>query len=330
MPARMTFVTGANGFVGKALIAELLHRGVEVRAAVRRESDIILSNSSEPLSVHIVGDIGPKTDWGTSLDGIQAVVHLAARVHVMKEQALDPLMEFRRVNTLGTLRYASMAAQAGVRRFVYVSTIKVNGEATTSMPFREDDRPRPSDPYSVSKWEAEQGLRRIASETGMEIVIIRPPLVYGPGVGGNFLTILKWIDRGIPLPLASVRNQRSFVGLSNLVSLIIRCLSHPDAAGEVFLVSDGEDLSTPDLFQRVAHALGKRSRLFPLPVSLLRTMARVLGKDSVCERLCGSLKVDSGKVRQLLGWVPPLSVDGELQATGEWYRRNISKDIALL
>jgi UDP-glucose 4-epimerase len=164
----------------------------------------------------------------------------------------------------------------------------------------------------------------------MEIVIIRPPLVYGPGVGGNFLTILKWIDRNIPLPLASVRNQRSLVGLSNLVSLIVSCLSHPGAAGEVFLVSDGEDLSTPDLLRRVAHALGKRSRLFPFPVSLLHATARALGQDGACERLCGSLKVDSGKARRLLGWIPPLSVDGELQATGEWYRRRISKVIALL
>jgi nucleoside-diphosphate-sugar epimerase len=323
-------VTGANGFIGRALVAALTRDGTEVSAALRRITKTTPGDFDARVPVHAVGDIGPTTDWGAALDGVQAVVHLAARVHVMNENALDPLTEFRRVNTLGTIRHASMAAQAGVRRFVYVSTIKVNGEATADMPFRDDDRPRPSDPYAVSKWEAEQGLRRIASETGMEIVIIRPPLVYGPGVGGNFLAILKWINRGIPLPLASVRNQRSLVGLRNLVSLIVSCLSHPGAAGEVFLVSDGEDLSTPDLLRRVAHALGKRSRLFPFPVSLLHATARALGKDGACERLCGSLKVDSGKARRLLEWNPPLAVDDELQAVGEWYRHNISKDVALL
>ena len=293
-------VTGANGFIGRALVAALVRDGVETCAALRRVNKATPGDFDARVPVHAVGDIGPATDWTPALKGVQSVVHLAARVHVMKENALDPLTEFRRVNTLGTLRHASMAAQAGVRRFVYVSTVKVNGEATTNMPFREDDRPCPSDPYSISKWEAEQGLRRIASETGMEIVIIRPPLVYGPGVGGNFLAILKWIYRGIPLPLASVRNQRSLVGLGTLVSLIVSCLSHPRAAGEVFLASDGEDLSTPELLRRVAHALGKRSRLFPFPVFLLHATARALGKDGVCERLCGSLKVDSGKARRLL------------------------------
>jgi UDP-glucose 4-epimerase len=313
-------VTGANGFIGRALVASLARDGVEVRAALRRRNSANSGNFDARVSVHVVGDVGPATDWTAALDGVQTVVHLAARAHVMQEKAADPLEKFRDVNTLGTIRQASMAAQAGVRRLVYVSTIKVNGEATVSGSFREDDPPRPSDPYAISKWEAEQNLRRIAAETGMEIVIIRPPLVYGPGVGGNFLTMLKWIDRGIPLPLASVRNQRSLIGLKNIVSLLATCLSHPRAAGEVFLAADGEDLSTPDLLQRLAHALGRRSRLFPFPVPLLRKAAQILGQGKVCERLCGSLRVDSAKARRLLGWVPPLSVDDELRLIADWYR----------
>lgn len=327
MPARMTFVTGASGFVGRALCARLVNDGLRVRANLRSPAPDIVSLGIEPV---FAGSLTPQSDWMEALAGIDTVVHLAARVHVMHERATDALSEFRYVNVASTEHLARVAAHAGVRRFVYMSTIKVNGEATEGEPFREDDPPCPSDAYSISKWEAEQGLRRIASETGMEIVIIRPPLVYGPGVGGNFLTILKCIDRGIPLPLASVRNQRSFVGIGNLVSLIVSSLYHPRAAGEVFLVSDGEDLSTPDLLRRVARALGKGSRLFSFPVPLLRATARVLGQGGICERLCGSLKVDSSKARRLLGWVPPLSVDGGLQATGEWYRRSISKNSALL
>jgi nucleoside-diphosphate-sugar epimerase len=321
---KKVLVTGANGFIGRALVAALVRDGVEVRAALRRRSAVGSNDFDARVSVHVVGDIGPIADWTAALDGVQTLAHLAARVHVMREKVPDPLAEFRHVNTLGTIRLASMAAQAGVRRLVYVSTIKVNGETTVSEPFHEDDSPRPSDPYSISKWEAEQGLQHISAETGMEVVIIRPPLVYGPGVGGNFLSMLTWIDRGIPLPLASVRNQRSFVGLKNFVSLVVSCLSHPRAAGEVFLAADGEDLSTPDLLQRMARALGSRSRLFPFPVPLLRAAARVLGQSKVCERLCGSLRVDSAKARRLLGWAPPSTVDDELRLIAEWYRRRNS------
>lgn len=321
---KKVLVTGANGFIGRALVTALVHDDAEVRAALRRGSAAGLSDFGARVSVHAVGDIGPTTDWRSALDGVQTVAHLAARVHVMHEKASDPLAEFHQVNTLGTLRLASMAAQAGVRRLVYVSTIKVNGESTASEPFHENDPPRPSDPYSISKWEAEQGLQRISVKTGLEIAIVRPPLVYGPGVGGNFLSMLKWIDRGIPLPLASVCNQRSLVGRKNLVSLIAACLSHPRAAGEVFLAADGEDLSTPDLLQRMAHALECKSRLFPFPVPLLRLAARVLGQGKVCERLCGSLRVDSAKASRLLGWTPPSTVDDELRLIAEWYRRRDS------
>ncbi len=321
-------VTGPTGFIGRALVTELARKNFFVRAALRRDSAASASFDAR-VTTHMVGDIGPTTDWGAALDNVQAVVHLAARVHVMEERTSDPLAEYRRTNTQGTIRLASMAAQAGVHRFVYMSTIKVNGEETAGAPFREEDPTRPSDPYSVSKWEAEQGLRRIASETGMEVVIVRPPLVYGPGVGGNFLAMLKWIERGIPLPLANVRNQRSLIGLRNLVSLVLLCLSHPAAAGEVFLVADGEDVSTPDLLRRMAHALGRKPRLFPLPVPVLRASTRLLGMKKAGDRLCGSLRVDSGKARRLLAWDPPTSMDEELRSTGEWYRRRSSLHLAV-
>jgi UDP-glucose 4-epimerase len=212
-----------------------------------------------------------------------------------------------------------MAAQAGVKRFVYVSTIKVNGESTSETPFNETSKLQPSDPYSISKWEAENELHRISAVTGMEVVIVRPPLVYGPGVGGNFISMLKWIDRGIPLPLASVNNRRSFVGINNLVSLLMACLSHPQAAGEVLLVSDGEDISTPELLRRTSRALGKSSRLFPFPISMLRLAMQLLSKSEVFDRLCGSLTVDISKTRRLLGWNPVSNVDDELRRTAKYY-----------
>lgn len=316
-----TLVTGGNGFVGHALLSALVSNNVKARASIRRQSNFGRNDFTQRVQTCVIDDIGPATDWTDALDGVQTIVHLAARVHVMKENAVDPLAAFRHVNTLGTARLASMAAQAGVRRLVYVSTIKVNGEETVDRAFHEDDTPRPADPYAISKWEAEQALHRISAETGMEMVIVRPPLVYGPGVGGNFLTMLKWIDRGIPLPLASVSNQRSLAGLDNLVSLLMACLSHPRAAGEVFLVSDGEDLSTPELLRRSARALGKSPHLFPFPVGMLRMAARLLAKGEACERLCGSLAVDSSKARRLLGWSRVSSVDDELRRIAEWYLR---------
>ena len=314
-------VTGGSGFVGHALLTSLVHSKYLVRAAIRSRSNLQPDDLLRHVPACIIRDIGPSTDWTEALDGVNSVVHLAARVHVMKEHAKDPLAEFRHVNTLGTTRLAYKAAAAGVRRLIYVSTIKVNGDATYERPFLEDDRPQPSDPYAISKWEAEKALRRISDETGIEIVIVRPPLVYGPGVGGNFLTLLKWIDRGIPLPLASVNNQRSLVGLDNLVSLLMTCLSQPRAAGEVFLASDGEDLSTPQLIRRTAQVLDKSSLLFPFPVSLLRMTASLFSKGEACERLCGSLAVDSSKAHRLLGWSPVSSVDDELRRTAVWYTR---------
>ena len=310
-------VTGATGFIGRALCRALQLHGYAVRAA-SRGTPISRKGAIEYVRV---GGLGPETDWRTALQNMETVVHLAARAHVMKEGSADPLAEFRHVNTVGTSQLAAMAAQAGVRRLVYVSTIKVNGEATAEDAFREDDAPRPSDPYAVSKWEAEQALRHISAETGMEVVIVRPPLVYGPGVAGNFLVMLKWLERGIPLPLANINNRRSLVGLQNLVSLLTACLTHPRAAGEVFLASDGEDLSTSELLRRTAQSLGKSAHLFPLPVGLLRTIAKALGKSGVYERLCGSLVVNSSKAHRLLRWSPVSSVEDELRRTADWYLR---------
>ncbi len=249
-----------------------------------------------------------------SLDGCDAVVHLAARVHVMRERAADPLAEFRRVNVEATERLARSAAAAGARRFVFVSSVKVNGEETTAgEAFCADDAPAPEDAYGVSKHEAEEALRRVGVETGLEIVVIRPPLVYGPGVKGNFRTMLDWLRRGLPLPLASLDNRRSFVGVDNLCDLILCCLSHPDAANETFLVSDGQDLSTPELLRLAGDAMGLPARLWPCPPSLLKGAAALVGKPGIAQRLCGNLQVDISKTREVLGWHPLFSVEEELR-----------------
>lgn len=310
-------VTGANGFVGTALCRRLVQGGHNVRGVMRTLTSAEASQAGE---VVVVDDIGPGTDWCGSLDGVDAVVHLAGRVHVLADSAADPITEFRRVNTAGTERLARAAAAAGVRRFVFISSIKVNGESSQSVPFLAEDRPAPKSPYAISKWEAEQILRRVAADTGLEMVVIRPPLVYGPGVKANFLRLLQWVDRGIPLPLASVDNRRSLVALDNLVDLIVRCVEHPAAAGQVFLVSDGEDLSTPELVRRIAVKMGRSPKLFPFPPALLRYGARVLGKQAAVERLCGSLQVNIGKTKQVLAWTPPVTADEALERTVEWYR----------
>jgi UDP-glucose 4-epimerase len=261
-----------------------------------------------------MGDLEPSTDWTVALEGVAVVVHCAARVHVMADTATNPLEEFRRVNVQGTLNLAQQAAAAGVRRFVFVSSIKVNGEATQlGCLFTADDAPAPLDAYGVSKMEAEQGLREIALQTGMEVVIIRPPLVYGPGVKANFAAMMRWLRRGVPLPLGAIHNQRSLVALDNLVDLIVVCLTHPAAANQTFLVSDGEDVSTTGLLRRMGQALGHPARLIPVPVSWLKLAAALVGKQDVAQRLCGSLQVDIEKTQRLLGWAPPLSLDEGLR-----------------
>ncbi len=305
-------VTGADGFVGKTLCTKLISAGHHVLGAVMDEAH----KTNLPLGVAgmTVGNIGPETDWGKVLNGIDLVIHLAARVHVMHESLVDPLAEFRKVNTAGTLNLARQAASAGVKRFVFISSIKVNGEGTGEgedgrpSVFSELDIPCPQDPYAVSKWEAEQGLREIREKTGLEIVIIRPPLVYGPGVKANFRSLINWVCRGIPLPLGAVHNKRSFVALDNLVSFIIHCIDHPKAANELFLISDGEDLSTTDLLKKISQAFGKRVFLLPVPVCLMTFTACLLGKRDVANRLFGSLQVDISKARDLLGWEPIVSM----------------------
>jgi nucleoside-diphosphate-sugar epimerase len=299
-------VTGATGFVGKALCAELAARGLPARPVSRHPAP----------GCFTIGTIAENTDWIEALQGVDRIVHLAARVHVMNDQAADPLAEFRRANVAATLRLARQAAAAGVKRFVFVSSVKVNGEETAEgRPFTADDVPAPQDPYGVSKMEAEQALLRLARDSGMEVAIVRPPLVYGPGVGANFRSMLRWVRRGVPLPLGAVRNRRTLVALDNLVDLIILCLDHPGAANQVLLAGDGEDLSTPELLQRVAQALGTRARLLPVPPVLLRTAAAVVGKGAVARRLCGSLQLDIAKTRRLLGWTPRIGVDEALRKT---------------
>ena len=312
----LILVTGPTGFIGQRLCAALTEAGYRVRAATRNLGSLPSGAIHEQVAV---GEIGANTEWNRAMQGVDAIVHLAARVHVMRDRALDPLAAFRDVNTHGTERLARSAVDAGVRRIVYVSTIKVNGEATGAKPFRETDVPAPSDPYGISKWEAEQCLQRLVAGTGLEAVIVRPPLVYGPGAKGNFLSLLRWVERGIPLPLGDCRNRRSLIGLGNFVDVLTRCVAHPSAAGETFVVSDGEDLSTPELVRRMARVLSRPARLWPVPVSWLRFGARLVRREAVYERLCGSLQVDTGKVRRVLGWAPPFSVDEELARTARWF-----------
>jgi nucleoside-diphosphate-sugar epimerase len=310
----MILLTGASGFVGQAVLALLLQRR-PVRAALRQPDAAAL-----PESVEVVeASLSPEQDWIKALSGVSTVVHCAARVHVMNEVAGDPLAEFRRVNVDGTLRLARQAAEAGVRRFVFVSSIKVNGEhSQPGHPFTADEIPAPGDPYGVSKCEAEAGLRALSQETGMEVVIIRPPLVYGPGVKANFLAMMRWLQRGVPLPLGSVtENRRSMVFLDNLVDLIVTCIDHPAAANQTFLVSDDEDLSTAALLRRMAAALGRPARLIPVPAGLITFGAKLTGRPSIAQRLCGSLQVDIGKTKALLDWTPPFSVDEGLRRTAE-------------
>jgi nucleoside-diphosphate-sugar epimerase len=304
-------VTGASGFVGSAVLRQLAGHGWPVRAALRR-------SAAEPagapgVQVTRVGDLGPDTDWRDALQDMQGVVHCAARVHVLRETSSDPLAAFRHANVQGTLALARQAVQAGARRFVFISSIGVNGAETTTRAFSADDAPAPHSPYAVAKHEAEQALQALAAETGLELVVIRPPLVYGPGAPGNFARLLRAVQRGLPLPLGAVHNQRSLVALPNLADLVETCLVHPTAAGQTFLVSDGEDLSTTALLQAVGAALGRPARLLPIPASVLVGVARMLGRPQLAQQLCGSLQVDIGKTRRLLGWAPVVSVAQALQ-----------------
>ncbi len=310
-------VTGASGFVGKPLCAELLRQGHEVRGAIRSANV-----SNDDFEQSIIGAIDDQTDWTAALRGIEIVIHLAARVHVMQDHSANPLAEFRRVNVDGTLKLARQAAEAGVRRFIFISSIKVNGEGTLlGQPYTAEDQPAPVDAYGISKREAEDALRQLASKSAMDVVIIRPPLIYGAGVKANFQSMMRCLDKGFPLPLGAIHNKRSFVALDNLIDLIVTCIHHPAAANQTFLAGDGEDLSTTGLLQRMAAALGKKIGLLPVPSFILEWSARLLGKQALAQRLCGSLQVDISKTRDLLGWKPPVTVDEALRKTAQYYMK---------
>ncbi|MEX1214267.1 UDP-glucose 4-epimerase family protein [Saccharospirillum sp.] len=296
-------LTGATGFLGSRIIGQI----------AKHDGLVLTSVSRRPVNNHdnyvVVAELGPGTDWKGALADQQVVIHTAARAHIMKDEVADPLAKYRKVNVEGTLNLARQAAAAGTSRFIFISSIKVNGERTIQgRPFTAEDSPAPEDAYGISKLEAEQGLRELASETGMEVVIIRPPLVYGPGVKGNFASMIRLVEKGLPLPLGAIHNKRSLVALDNLVDLIITCLDHPAAANQVFLAGDDEDLSTTELLRAVAGAMGKPARLVPVHAGLLMSGATLLGKKAVAQRLLGSLQVDISKARNLLGWTPPLSV----------------------
>lgn len=313
-------VTGASGFVGRALVGRLSSdvRCLQVRAASRQGEvyDALVQGFRAP-------DLGANADWHGALRGVQAVFHCAARVHVMNEQSADPLVEFRRVNVEGTLQLARQAVEAGVRRFIFVSSIKVNGEQTLpGKAFCADDESQAVDPYGISKREAEDGLLALSTETGLEVVIVRPPLIYGPGVKANFLSMLNWLSKGIPLPFGAINNRRSLVALDNLVDLLVHCLTHPAAPGQRFLVSDGEDLSTTELLRRLGQALGRPARLLPVPQGLIKVAALLVGRADLSQRICGSLQVNIDKTRELLDWAPLVSVDQALAKTAVHYLEN--------
>ena len=319
-------ITGANGFVGQALSDSLISNGHTLAKVVRQSVDD---------SAYSIGDINSKNDWRTALQGCAAVVHLAARVHVLRDSAENPFAAFREVNVNGTLNLARQAAALGVRRFVFLSSIKVNGEATTASHFGsinnvkrdcfcEKDAPSPEGAYAISKLEAEQGLAEIAEQTGLEVVILRPPLVYGPGVGANFLRLMQLVEQEVPLPLGRVENRRSLLYLGNLLDAIRVSLVHPEAAGKLFVLSDGEDVSTPELINKLAAAMGRRARLLPLPVDLIRFGARVIGKKDEISRLLDSLVVDSSRIRKELDWHPPFTLGEGIAQTVKGYLNSLS------
>lgn len=310
-------VTGSSGFVGRHLIQQLQGgTDLQVRALVRRLPDV----SASDVEYVVLPDFSAVSPEHPAVQGVDVVVHLASRVHVMNDTEVDPLAAFRRVNVGHTLALARSAAVAGARRFVFVSSVKVNGEQTApGRPFRETDPSAPVDPYGISKMEAEEALKALALETGLEVVIVRPVLVYGPGVKANFESMMKWLVKRVPLPFGAIRNQRSLVALDNLVSLILTCTTHPAASNQTFLASDGEDVSTTELLRKLGIALDAPTRLIPVPQWVLACGATLLGKKALSQRLCGSLQVDITKARQVLDWQPPLTLEQGLEVTAQHY-----------
>ena len=307
-------VTGASGFVGNATCARLVMQRLNVIGTVRH----LPAQPLPGVDYRVVTDLSGNTEWREVLNGIDTVVHCAARVHVMRKAEVDPLVAFRIANVAGTEQLARQAVAAGVRRIIFLSSVKVNGEGG-SVAYREIDLPAPQDAYGISKYEAELGLREIALEAGMHAVVIRSPLIYGPGVKANFQALMRALVRGIPLPLGAIHNRRSMVALDNVVDLIVTCIQHPAAADETFFVSDGEDFSTTELIRRLARAMSCPARLIPMPVMVLMAGATLLGKRELARRLCSTLQVNITKAREVLGWIPPVSVDEGLCRTAEYY-----------
>ena len=313
MSRQRVLITGASGFIGRALCIDAAARGFAVGAVTRSPCEL-------PAGIDglVVGSVDESTDWQAVLSrGYDVIVHLAARVHVMRDDALDPLAQFRRVNVQGTVNLARQAAATGVRRFVFISSIGVNGNETFDRPFTAQDRVAPHSAYAVSKHEAELALQALALQSGLEVVIVRPPLVHGPDAPGNFGALMRWLRRGMVLPLGAIHNQRSLVGLDNLTDLLITCIAHPGAANQTFLVSDGQDVSTTELLRRMGQAMGRPARLLALPAGCLTLAAALLGRRVMAQRLCGSLQVDIEKTRQLLGWRPPLTLEQGLKKAAQ-------------
>ncbi|MCA0912798.1 UDP-glucose 4-epimerase family protein [Marinobacter nauticus] len=302
-------LTGATGFVGGRLASHFARSdAISLVCAVRRAGTSVCGEE------FVIGELNATTEWTEALIGQDVVIHAAARVHIMQDETEDPLGEYRKINVRGTLNLARQAARAGVRRFIFISSIKVNGEhSPRGFPFTADAAPAPEDAYGISKLEAEEALSAVATETGMEVVIIRPPLVYGPGVKGNFATLIELLEKGVPLPLGAIHNKRSLVALDNLVDLIVTCIDHPKAGNQVFLAGDGEDVSTTELLRGIGNAIGRPARLIPVPAAVLMFGAGLLGKKAVAQRVLGSLQVDISKTRRMLGWEPPLSLEEGLR-----------------
>lgn len=313
MTNQTILVTGANGFIGGHLCAALEAAGYGVKKAVRDAEALLPAHN-----VCVIGEMSGETDWSDALRGVDGVVHLAARVHVLYESVTDPISEFRHTNIDATVQLARQAAAMGVKRFVFISTIGVHGNYSTK-PLKEEDRPSPSNAYSASKQEAERLLMAVARETNLEVVIIRPPLVYGPGVKANFMRLMQAVDQRKPLPFGAVANARDFISVTNMCSLIITCLEHPAAVNQIFLAADGQAIATPDLIRKLAALLGKPTRLIPVPVWLLFLGAMLLRKERFYHSICSSLRIDSRKARNLLNWQPPQSLDDGLKQTVEWY-----------
>ncbi|MFX0197331.1 MAG: UDP-glucose 4-epimerase family protein [Candidatus Hodarchaeota archaeon] len=311
-------VTGANGFIGYALCNKLLSDHCKVKGIVRSKSynDRFLNG----IDISQLESIGPETDWSEAINGMDYVVHLAGRVHVMPNDAQDPFSSFREINVAATERLAREAALANVKRFIYISSVKVSGEGK-STPYNEEDIPTPQDAYGISKWEAEKVLNKIYKDTGMEIVILRSPLVYGPRVKANFLRLLKIVDRGF-LPLASINNRRSLIYLGNLVDAIVTCMEHPKAAGQTYFVSDGEDVSTPELIRRISSAMGRPARLLPFPLVMLKLAGFITGQSIAMDRFLKSLTIDCSKINRELDWQAPFSMEQGLRETARWYKKS--------